>query len=148
MAASDALRVTVQLTLWERSRCTFAFHAGAKNPWQWAVSFLKNTVFASALFFWVAWRSVRRPGPMFEAILGRSLIIGLEQAHPAQKTGDRGFCFLIHLCFCGNWQRLHPPLISNKPSLLPHRPFFPCPVRRETSFARDSNTAARRSGIN
>jgi hypothetical protein len=51
MATFDTLKVTVQLTLWERYRSTFAILAGAKNPWQWAISALKNTLLASALFF-------------------------------------------------------------------------------------------------
>jgi len=51
MTTSDAFKVTVQLTFWERYRSMVAIVADAKKPWQWAVSALTNILFASALFF-------------------------------------------------------------------------------------------------
>jgi hypothetical protein len=51
MATSDALKVTVQLTFQETYRSIFAIVAGTRKPWQWAVSALKNILFASVLFF-------------------------------------------------------------------------------------------------
>jgi hypothetical protein len=51
MTTHDALKFSVQLTFWETHRSIFAIVAGARKPWQWTVSVLKNILFASALFF-------------------------------------------------------------------------------------------------
>jgi hypothetical protein len=47
----DVLKVRVQLTFKEVYRALFPVLIGAKTPWQWAISFLKNLLYASALFF-------------------------------------------------------------------------------------------------
>src|SRR5256884_416889 len=74
---------------------------------------------------------------LFEAVLGRSLIWS-GASPPAKKTGDRRFCFLIPLCFCGNSLVLRTSVnFPYRPSLLRHRSFIPCRVRKGTSFAKE-----------
>ena len=67
MATSDVLKVTVQLTFRETYQSIFAIVAGARKPWQWAVSVLKNILFAAALFFvfclLLAWQDEILCGP-------------------------------------------------------------------------------------